>query len=119
MQAAIDITTYFGQHYLKMMCADNYDNSAQYLLDKITAKIIREGRTVISLRDIKRTAKRLSSEQIETALEKLTACNFLTYIPPPEGSGNRRKESYELNPVMLEPDVLKVYCPSLAQNIRH
>ncbi len=119
MQAAIEITTYFGQHYLKMMCADNYDNSAQYLLEKITAKIIREGRTVISLRDIKRTAKRLSSEQIETALEKLTACNFLTYIPPPEGSGNRKKESYELNPVMLEPDVLKVYCPSLAQNTRH
>lgn len=52
-----------------MMCADNYDNSAQYLLDKITAKVIREGMTVISLRDIKRTAKRLSSEQIETALE--------------------------------------------------
>lgn len=119
MQAAIEITTYFGQHYLKMMCADNYDNSAQYLLDKITAKIIREGRIVISLRDIKRTAKRLSSEQIETALEKLTACNYLTYIPPPEGSGNRKKESYELNPVMLEPDVLKVYCPSLAQNTRH
>ena len=108
-----------GQHYLKMMCADNYDNSAQYLLDKITAKVIREGMTVISLRDIKRTAKRLSSEQIETALEKLTACNYLTYIPPPEGSGNRKKESYELNSVMLEPDVLKVYCPSLAQNIRH
>ena len=119
MQAAIDITTYFGQHYLKMMCADNYDNSAQYLLDKITAKVIREGMTVISLRDIKRTAKRLSSEQIETALEKLTVCNYLTYIPPPEGSGNRKKESYELNSVMLEPDVLKVYCPSLAQNIRH
>lgn len=119
MQAAIDITTYFGQHYLKMMCADNYDNSAQYLLDKITAKIIREGRTVISLRDIKRTAKRLSSEQIETTLEKLTACNYLTYIPPPEGSGNRRKESYELNPIILEPDELKAYCPSLAQNILH
>ena len=64
-------------------------------------------------------AKRLSSEQIETALEKLTACNYLKYIPPPEGSGNRRKESYELNPIVLEPDVLKAYCPSLAQNIRH
>lgn len=119
MQAAIEIATYFGQHYLKMMCADNYDNSAQYLLEKITARIMRDGKTVISLRDIKRTAKRLSSEQIEAALEKLTACNFLTYIPPPEGSGNRRKESYDLNPVMLEPGVLKVYCPSLAQNIRH
>lgn len=119
MQAAIEIATYFGQHYLKMMCADNYDNSAQYLLEKITARIMRDGRTVISLRDIKRTAKRLSSEQIETALEKLTACNYLKYISPPEGSGNRRKESYELNPIILEPDVLKVYCPSLAQNIRH
>ena len=119
MQAAIEIVTYFGQHYLKMMCADNYDNSAQYLLEKITARIMRDGRTVISLRDIKRTAKRLSSEQIETALEKLTACNYLKYIPPPEGSGNRRKESYELNPIILEPDVLKAYCPSLAQNIRH
>lgn len=119
MQAAIEIVTYFGQHYLKMMCADNYDNSAQYLLEKITARIMRDGRTVISLRDIKRTAKRLSSEQIETALEKLTACNYLEYIPPPEGSGNRRKESYELNPIILEPDVLKAYCPSLAQNILH
>lgn len=119
MQAAIEIVTYFGQHYLKMMCADNYDNSAQYLLEKITARIMRDGRTVISLRDIKRTAKRLSSEQIETALEKLTACNYLKYIPPPEGSGNRRKESYELNPIILEPDVLKAYCPSLAQNIHH
>lgn len=119
MQAAIEIATYFGQHYLKMMCADNYDNSAQYLLEKITARIMRDGKTAISLRDIKRTAKRLSSEQIETALEKLTACNYLKYIPPSEGSGNRRKESYELNPIILEPDVLKVYCPSLAQNIRH
>lgn len=119
MQAAIEIVTYFGQHYLKMMCADNYDNSAQYLLEKITARIMRDGRTVISLRDIKRTAKRLSSEQIETALEKLTACNYLEYIPPPEGSGNRRKESYELNSIILEPDVLKAYCPSLAQNILH
>ena len=77
MQAAIEIATYFGQHYLKMMCADNYDNSVQYLLEKITARIMRDGRTVISLRDIKRTAKRLSSEQIETALEKLTAFNYL------------------------------------------
>ena len=81
MQAAIEIVTYFGQHYLKMMCADNYDNSAQYLLEKITARIMRDGRTVISLRDIKRTAKRLSSEQIETALEKLTACNYLKATP--------------------------------------
>lgn len=97
------------------MCADNYDNSAQYLLEKITARIMRDGRTVISLRDIKRTAKRLSSEQIETALEKLTACNYFNS----ECSGNRRKESYELNPIILEPDVLKAYCPSLAQNIRH
>lgn len=119
MQAAIEIATYFGQHYLKMMCADNYDNSAQYLLEKITARIMRDGKTVISLRDIKMTAKRLSSEQIETALEKLTACNYLKYISPPEGSRNRRKESYELNPIILKPDVLKVYCPSLAQNIRH
>ena len=58
MQAAIEIATYFGQHYLKMMCADNYDNSAQYLLEKITARIMRDGKTAISLRDCQKAQQR-------------------------------------------------------------
>lgn len=101
MENAINAATYFGQHYLKMMCADSYDDTPQYLLDKITTKAVRSGESVISLRDIKRTARKLSSEQIADALDVLVSHNYLTYIPPDQNSGNRKKESYAINPYAL------------------
>lgn len=103
MSAAVEIAAYFGKHYLKIMCADNYDDTPQQLLDKLIAKAKRENISVISLRDIKRTARKLNDEQITDALDILTAHNYLTMIPP--NRAGRKKESYELNPLALK------HCP--------
>ena len=83
-----------------MMCADNYDNTPQYVIDKITAKAQREGITVISLRNIKRAVRKLSEEQVMDALEILCDKKYLFRIPPPR-DGSRKKESYEINPYLL------------------
>ncbi len=116
MTAAIRIATYFGQHYLKMMCADTYDDTPQYLLDKITAKAIRDGISIISLRDIKRAVRKLSDEQVSDALEVLVTHNYLSYIPPVPNSGNRRKESYAINPYILPQPVSEGHCPGQTDN---
>lgn len=100
MSGAIAISEYFGKQYLKMMCADNYDDTPQYVIDKITAKAKRDGINIISLRDIKRTVRKLSEEQVTDALEILCDKNFLFRIPPPR-DGSRKKESYEINPYLL------------------
>lgn len=103
MNAAIKIAEYFGKQYLKMMCADSYDDTPQYVIDKILAKARRENISVISLRDIKRAARRLSGEQVEDALDTLTEKHYLTRLPVIQNgsAGNRRKESYEINPCLL------------------
>lgn len=103
MNAAIEIAEYFGKQYLKMMCADNYDDTPQYVLDKILAKAHHENISVISLRDIKRTVRRLSAEQVADALDVLTEKHYLKRLPVilNGSAGNRRKESYEINPCLL------------------
>lgn len=100
MSGAIAISEYFGKQYLKMMCADNYDDTPQYVIDKITAKAKREEINIISLRDIKRTVRKLSEEQVTDALDILTDKKYLFRIPPPR-DGSRKKESYEINPYLL------------------
>lgn len=34
MSAAIEISKYYGQHYLKMMCAESYNDTPQLVLEK-------------------------------------------------------------------------------------
>lgn len=112
MAAAIEISAYYGQHYLRMMCADTYDDTPQYLLDKITSKARQKSTDTLSLRDIKRTARRLNGEQVMDALEVLTAHNYLTVIPPVR-DGSRRKESYRLNPAICNCHGQTPYCPDI------
>ena len=102
MSAAIEISKYYGQQYLKMMCADNYDDTPQFVLDKMIAHALKNGISTISFRDIKRSVRKLTDEQVKDALEMLTAHKYISYVPPEHNSGNRRKESYALNPILLE-----------------
>ena len=99
MNAAVEIASYFGKHYLKIMCADNYDDTPKQLLDRILAKADRESINVISLRDVKRSHRTLTEEQVTDALDILTARNYLTMIPP--NRAGRKKESYAINPSLL------------------
>ena len=112
MLSAVAISRYFGQQYLKMMCADTYDDTPRYLLDKILAKAEQKNTDTLSLRDIKRTARRLNGEQITDALEILTSHNYLTMIPAVR-DGSRRKESYQLNPTLSVCHGQNGHCPDI------
>lgn len=112
MSAAIEISRYYGQHYLKMMCAESYDDTPQLVLNKMTKQAKKDGVPIISFRNIKRSVRRLTDEQVRDALEVLTAHKFIFYVPPEPGSGNRRKESYALNPILLESG----HCPGQSDN---
>jgi hypothetical protein len=105
MENAIEISKYYGQQYLSIVCADNYDTTPQYLIEKILDKARKNNLSRISLRDIKRAARKLSEDQIYYALDVLTENNYLSEIPVTHDGriGNRRKESYEINPHMLLP----------------
>ena len=107
MAAAIEISKYYGQHYLKMMCAESYNDTPQLVLDKMIALALKNGVSTISFRDIKRSVRKLTDEQVRNALEVLTAHKYISYVPPEHNSGNRRKESYALNPILLESS----HCP--------
>lgn len=107
MAAAIEISKYYGQHYLKMMCAESYNDIPQLVLDKMIALTKKNGISTISFRDIKRSVRKLTDEQVKDALEVLTAHKYISYVPPEHNSGNRRKESYALNPILLESS----HCP--------
>lgn len=87
------------------MCADNYDGTPQYLIEKILDRVRKNNLSRISLRDIKRSARKLTDDQINYALDILTDCNYLSEIPVVHDgrAGNRRKESYEVNPHLLLP----------------
>ncbi len=100
MSGAIEISEYFGKQYLKMMCADNYDDTPQYVIEKIIAKAKRDEVTIISLRNIKRAVRKLPEEQVTDALEILCDKKYLFRISPPH-DGSRKKESYEINPYLL------------------
>ena len=102
---AIEISKYYGQQYLSIVCADNYDTTPQYLIEKILDKARKNNFSRISLRDIKRTVRKLSEDQIYYALDILTENNYLSEIPVVHDgrAGNRRKESYEINPHLLLP----------------
>lgn len=102
MAAAIEISKYYGQHYLKMMCAESYNDTPQLVLDKMITQAKKSGISTISFRDIKRSVRKLTDEQVKDALEVLTAHKYISYVPPEHNSGNRRKESYTLNPILLE-----------------
>lgn len=102
MSAAIEISKYYGQHYLKMMCAESYNDTPQLVLEKMTALALKNGISTISFRDIKHSVRKLTDEQVKDALEMLTAHKYISYVPPEHNSGNRRKESYALNPILLE-----------------
>lgn len=102
MAAAIEISKYYGQHYLKMMCAESYNDTPQLVLYKMIALALKNGVSTISFRDIKRSVRKLTDEQVKDALEVLTAHKYVSYVPPEHNSGNRRKESYTLNPILLE-----------------
>lgn len=107
MAAAIEISKYYGQHYLKMMCAESYNDTPQFVLDKMIALAKKNGVSIISFRDIKRSVRKLTDEQVRDAIEVLTAHKYISYVPPEHNSGNRRKESYALNPILLESS----HCP--------
>lgn len=113
MNNAIRIATYYGQHYLKMICADKYDITPHFMLSKLIAKAKKDHCTEISLRNIKRAARSLTEEQITDALDVLTEHNYLVCIPVPPGSGSRKKESYAINPLVLE-DNPPSHCPDLS-----
>ena len=102
MSAAIEISKYYGQHYLKMMCVESYNDTPQLVLDKMIAQAKKSGISTISFRDIKRSVRKLTDEQVKDALEMLTAHKYISYVPPEHNSGNRRKESYALNSILLE-----------------
>lgn len=101
MGNAIKIATYYGQHYLKMVCADTYDTTPHILFEKILARARREKTPEMSLRTIKRSVRSMTEEQLQNALDTLVEHNYLTYIPVQPGSGNRRKESYAINSILL------------------
>lgn len=105
MGNAIEISRYYGLQYLSVMCADNYDGTPQYLIEKILDRVRKNNISRISLRDIKRSARKLTDDQINYALDILTDCNYLSEIPVVHDgrAGNRRKESYEVNPHLLLP----------------
>lgn len=105
MENAIEISRYYGLQYLSVMCADNYDGTPQYLIEKILDRVRKNNLSRISLRDIKRSARKLTDDQINYALDILTDCGYLSEIPVVHDgrAGNRRKESYEVNPHLLLP----------------
>lgn len=102
MAAAIEISKYYGQQYLKMMCAESYNDNPQVVLEKMIALASKNSVSTISFRDIKRSVRKLTDEQVKDALEVLTTHKYISYVPPEHNSGNRRKESYALNPILLE-----------------
>lgn len=112
MAAAIEISKYYGQQYLKMMCAESYNDIPQLVLDKMIALAKKNGVSIISFRDIKRSVRKLTDEQVRDALEVLTTHKYISYVPPEHNSGNRRKESYALNPILLESS----HCPLTIKN---
>lgn len=116
MAAAIEISKYYGQHYLKMMCAESYNDTPQLVLEKMIVLASKNGVSTISFRDIKRSVRKLTDEQVRDALEILTTHKYISYVPPEHNCGNRRKESYALNPVILKNSHCPVqsdYCPSI------
>lgn len=90
-----------------MMCAESYNDIPQLVLDKMIALTKKNGISTISFQDIKRSVRKLTDEQVKDALEVLTAHKYISYVPPEHNSGNRRKESYALNPILLESS----HCP--------
>ena len=79
----------------------NQGNQSLKIADKgiEIAKAERDNINVISLRDVKRSHRTLTEEQVTDALDILTARNYLTMIPP--NRAGRKKESYAINPSLL------------------
>lgn len=103
MTSAYVIMEYFAEQTKMVLSYENYDVSAEKLLEKLVDMCRKKHTDLLTVREINKKIRNcLSKEQFDDAIEKLEIKGYITHIMPEKNRyNNRNLGSYQVNRAWL------------------